>query len=97
MMQSSWLKRSFPIAAIFAFRMLGLFMLIPVFSIYGQELSGATPILIGIAIGAYGFSQGLMQMPFGILSDYYGLKRLIIIGLILFALGSLLGLALKHI
>ena len=91
MMQSSWLKRSFPIAAIFAFRMLGLFMLIPVFSIYGQELSGATPILIGIAIGAYGFSQGLMQMPFGILSDYYGRKRLIIIGLILFALGSLLG------
>lgn len=91
MMQSSWLKRSLPIAAIFAFRMLGLFMLIPVFSIYGQELSGATPILIGIAIGAYGFSQGLIQIPFGILSDYYGRKRLIIIGLILFALGSILG------
>jgi MFS family permease len=91
MMQSSWLKRSLPIAAIFAFRMLGLFMLIPIFSIYGQNLSGATPILIGIAIGAYGFSQGIMQMPFGIMSDYYGRKRLIVIGLLLFALGSILG------
>lgn len=91
MMQSSWLKQSFPIAAIFSFRMLGLFMLIPIFSIYGQELSGATPILIGIAIGAYGFSQGVMQMPFGIMSDYYGRKPLIVIGSILFALGSILG------
>ncbi len=90
-MQLSWIKITFPIAAIFAFRMLGLFMLIPVFSVYGQQLQHATPVLIGIALGSYGFSQGLMQMPFGILSDYYGRKKILFIGLTLFAIGSILG------
>jgi MFS family permease len=89
-MTGTWLKTTLPIALIFAFRMLGLFMLIPIFSIYGQNLEGSTPILIGIALGAYGFTQGLMQMPFGILSDYYGRKKLLYIGLLLFALGSLI-------
>lgn len=90
-MQLSWIKITLPIAAIFAFRMLGLFMLIPVFSIYGQQLQYATPILIGFALGSYGFSQGLMQMPFGILSDYLGRKKMLLIGLTLFAIGSLWG------
>ena len=89
-MSASWFRITLPIALIFAFRMLGLFMLIPIFSVYGQNLVGSTPILIGVALGAYGFSQGLMQMPFGILSDYYGRKPLLIIGLLLFALYLLL-------
>jgi len=91
MNSKSWFSTALPIAAIFAFRMLGLFMLIPIFSVYGQNLEHSTPILIGVALGSYGFSQGLMQMPFGILSDYYGRKKLLFIGLVLFALGSLMG------
>lgn len=90
-MPKSWLKLTLPIAAIYAFRMLGLFMLIPIFSIYGLGLKGATPIWIGIALGSYGFSQGMMQIPFGILSDYIGRKPMLVIGLILFALGSVWG------
>jgi MFS family permease len=84
-----------PIAAIFACRMLGLFMLIPVFTLYATQLQDATPVLIGLALGGYGLSQGLMQIPFGLLSDYYGRKPIITVGLLLFALGSLLG-ALTH-
>jgi len=90
-MSKSWFKITLPIALIFAFRMLGLFMLIPIFSVYGIELTHATPVLIGVALGAYGFSQGLMQMPFGILSDYFGRKTILTIGLICFALGSAWG------
>lgn len=90
-MKQTWLYSVFPIAALFSFRMLGLFMLIPVFTVYANELSGATPTLIGIALGSYGLSQGLLQMPFGLLSDRFGRKPMITLGLLLFALGSLLG------
>ena len=91
----SWFNSVIPIAAIFSFRMLGLFMLIPVFTVLGEQLTGATPTLIGVALGSYGLSQGILQMPFGLLSDRFGRKPMITIGLILFALGSLLG-ALTH-
>lgn len=87
----SWLKTIIPIATIFAFRMLGLFMLIPVFTIYANKLSGSSPVLVGIAFGAYGLSQGLLQIPFGLLSDKFGRKPLIAVGLVLFTIGSLLG------
>ena len=90
-MKQSWLSRVYPIAAIYSFRMLGLFMLIPVFSVAATSLKGATPTLIGIALGSYGLSQGLLQMPFGFLSDRFGRKKLLTIGLLLFAIGSLLG------
>ena len=90
-MKSAWITSVLPIAALFAFRMLGLFMLIPVFTIYANQLHEATPTLIGIALGSYGLSQGLLQIPFGMLSDRYGRKPIIMIGLILFACGSLLG------
>jgi MFS family permease len=94
-MSPLFLKIIAPIAAIFASRMLGLFMLIPVFTIYATHLQGATPAFIGIALGIYGLSQGLLQIPFGLLSDQYGRKTMITIGLILFAMGSLLG-AITH-
>lgn len=94
-MKTIWFKTIAPIAAIFSFRMLGLFMLIPVFSVYATSLTGATPFLIGMALGCYGLSQGLLQIPFGLLSDKYGRKPVIALGLGLFALGSLLG-ALTH-
>jgi len=94
-MKYSWSKTAFPIAALFSFRMLGLFLLIPVFTLYAAKLNGATPALIGIALGAYGLSQGILQMPFGLLSDKWGRKPIITIGLILFTLGSIIG-ALSH-
>lgn len=94
-MNYSWLNTVFPIAAIFSFRMLGLFMLIPVFTIFANHLDNATPTLMGIALGSYGLTQGILQMPFGILSDRYGRKTMITIGLLFFIMGSLLG-ALTH-
>ena len=78
------------LASVYAIRMLGLFMVMPVFVLLGGELEGATPALLGLAIGAYGLSQALLQIPFGLLSDRVGRKRMIYLGLILFAAGSLL-------
>lgn len=94
-MNNLWRQVVFPIATIFSFRLLGLFMLIPVFTLHASELTHATPVLIGIALGSYGLSQGLLQIPFGLLSDRWGRKPLITFGLLLFAIGSLLG-ALAH-
>lgn len=94
-MPHSWLKTVFPIAAIFSFRMLGLFMLIPIFTTYAMSLQHATPTLIGVALGSYGLSQGILQLPFGVFSDRFGRKSMITVGLILFAVGSLYG-ALTH-
>lgn len=90
-MTLSWRYTVLPIAVIFSFRLLGLFMLIPVFTIYAPTLLHATPFLIGLALGSYGLSQGLLQIPFGLLSDRFGRKTMITVGLALFALGSILG------
>ncbi len=76
------------LAAIFALRMLGLFMILPVFALYAEELEGVTSTQVGIAIGAYGLTQALLQLPFGILSDRIGRKPVIAGGLLIFALGS---------
>ena len=78
------------LAAIFALRMLGLFMVLPVFTLYADGYTQYTPALAGLAIGIYGLTQALFQIPFGMLSDRYGRKKLIIIGLLLFAAGSVL-------
>jgi MFS family permease len=76
------------LAAVFSVRLLGLFMIYPVFAAYARNLSGANPYLIGEALGIYGLSQGLLQIPFGLLSDRIGRKVMIVLGLLLFAIGS---------
>ncbi|QYJ82955.1 MULTISPECIES: MFS transporter [Shewanella] len=81
---------AFSLASVFGLRMMGLFMIMPVFALYGQHLEGFSPLWVGIAIGAYGLTQAILQIPMGILSDRYGRKPIILIGLALFALGSLL-------
>lgn len=81
------------LAAVFAMRMLGLFVVLPVFAIYGKELEGATPLLIGLAIGAYGLVQGILQIPFGMASDRVGRKPMIFLGLLMFAIGGLIAAA----
>ena len=78
------------LASVFAFRMLGLFMLMPVLAIYGQQLEGFSPLWIGFAIGAYGLTQAVLQIPMGWLSDKIGRKKVIIGGLCVFALGSVI-------
>lgn len=81
-------KSVLSLAMLYATRMLGLFMVLPVFVLYGAEFEGSTPALIGLAIGAYGLSQALLQIPFGALSDRYGRKVMLYIGLIIFFIGS---------
>ncbi|HZB92136.1 MAG TPA: MFS transporter [Stellaceae bacterium] len=76
------------LAAVFALRLLGLFMIYPVFAAYARRLPDATPAMIGLALGGYGLTQGLLQIPFGLLSDRIGRKTVITLGLLLFAAGS---------
>ena len=83
-------KAVFSLALILAFRMLGLFIIIPVFSPYLQGLNHSTPLLIGLTMGIYGLTQAIFQIPFGILSDYIGRKEVITAGLLIFLLGSLI-------
>ncbi len=78
------------LATLYIVRMLGLFMILPVLKTAGDEYQGSTPYLMAVALGAYGFSQALLQMPFGVLSDRFGRKPLIAIGLTLFMAGSLM-------
>jgi MFS family permease len=87
-MQRQELRAAASLAAVFSVRLLGLFMIYPVFAAYARGLDGATPYLIGEALGIYGLTQGLLQIPFGLLSDRVGRKVMIVIGLIVFAVGS---------
>jgi len=77
------------VSLIMSVRMLGLFMLFPVMSVYASDYDGSTPFLIGMAIGIYGLTQALLQIPFGYLSDRFGRKSILIIGLLIFLLGSI--------
>ncbi len=74
---------------LYGFRMLGLFMLLPVLALYAADFEHSSPTLIGLALGVYGLSQALLQIPFGMLSDRIGRKPVIYAGLVLFGLGSL--------
>jgi MFS family permease len=87
-MTSQELRAAGSLAAVFSVRLLGLFMIYPVFAAYARGLTGATPYLIGEALGIYGLTQGLLQIPFGLMSDRLGRKVMIVTGLILFGLGS---------
>ena len=89
-MQTSEIRQVLLIALIAMLRMFGLFSLLPVISIYASNLDGATPILIGLSVGAYGLTQALLQIPFGFFSDKIGRKPVIFFGLIIFIFGSLI-------
>ena len=81
-------RTALSLAAVYAVRMLGLFMILPVLPLYVSHFEEATPFLIGLAIGIYGLTQASFQIPLGLLSDRYGRKKIIIGGLLVFALGS---------
>ncbi len=81
-------RAAFSIAGIYTLRMLGLFMILPVFALYAESLGEVTPVQIGLAIGIYGLTQAVLQIPFGMLSDRFGRKPIITIGLLIFAAGS---------
>ena len=83
-------RTALSLAAVFAARMLGLFMILPILSLFAKDLANATPFLVGLTIGIYGLTQAALQIPLGLLSDRIGRKPVIIGGLVIFALGSVL-------
>ena len=88
-MTSQERSASLRLASIYGLRMLGLFLILPVFSLYAATVPGGNDqTMVGIALGIYGLTQGLLQIPFGTLSDKYGRKPIIAIGLVIFAIGS---------
>lgn len=90
-MNPTELRAGISLAGVFGLRMLGLFLILPVFAVHAPKLSGGDNLtLVGIALGAYGLSQAILQIPFGVASDRWGRKRVIYIGLLIFAAGSVL-------
>ncbi len=83
-------KTIMPLSLIISFRFLGLFIVLPVISVYALSLPGSTPTLVGIVIGGYAITQMIFQVPFGAMSDLLGRKGTIITGLLLFAIGSII-------
>jgi predicted MFS family arabinose efflux permease len=83
-------KKIAPLSAILFLRFFGLFLVLPVISIYALELEGATPFLVGIVVGGYALTQAIFQVPFGSMSDKIGRKPTLLIGLIIFLIGSLI-------
>lgn len=90
-MSPAELRATIGLAGVYGLRMFGLFIILPVFAFYAEDLPGGNDYtLIGIALGAYGLTQAILQIPFGWLSDRIGRKPVIYLGLILFAIGSLI-------
>jgi len=83
-------KTVMPLSAILSLRFFGLFLVLPVLSVYGLTLQGATPLLIGVIVGGYALTQAIFQLPFGIMSDKIGRKPTLLIGLIIFLVGSII-------
>lgn len=78
------------VGGIFALRMIGLFMIVPVFSVYGENYAHATPFLIGLAVGIYGLGQAIFQIPMSLAADKFPRKPIIFLGLVLFAVGGII-------
>jgi len=81
-------KKVFPLSAILSLRFLGLFLVLPVISIFALELEGSTPLLVGVVVGGYALTQAIFQVPFGSMSDKIGRKPTILVGLLIFLVGS---------
>jgi len=83
-------KKVLPLSAILSLRFLGLFLVLPVISIYALSLEGSTPLLVGVVVGGYALTQAIFQVPFGAMSDKIGRKPTILVGLIIFLIGSII-------
>ncbi|DAB27372.1 MAG: MFS transporter [Sulfurimonas sp. RIFOXYD12_FULL_33_39] len=83
-------KKVFPLSAILSLRFLGLFLVLPVISIYALELENSTPMLVGIVVGGYALTQAIFQVPFGAMSDKIGRKPTLLVGLLIFLAGSII-------
>src|SRR5690606_23865596 len=82
-------RASVALAGLFACRMLGLFLLLPVFAVAARDLPGGNdPARVGLALGMYGLTQAFMQIPFGLASDRWGRRPVVVAGLVLFVIGS---------
>lgn len=81
-------KQVFPLSSIVALRFFGLFIVLPVLSVYALEMKGATAFLAGVVVGGYALTQALFQVPFGLMSDKFGRKKTLLFGLIIFIIGS---------
>ncbi len=83
-------KKVFPLSAILSLRFLGLFLVLPVISIFALDLEGSTPLLVGVVVGGYALTQAIFQVPFGTMSDKIGRKPTILVGLLIFLVGSII-------
>jgi len=97
-MNPTELRAGATLAGVFGLRMLGLFLILPVFALHAPRLAGGDDLtLVGVALGAYGLSQAILQIPFGMASDRWGRKPVIYVGLVIFAAGSFLAAAASDI
>lgn len=85
------------LASVASVRLLGLFMLLPVLALYANQLKGATPFLVGLSVGAYGITQAFLQIPFGVASDRFGRRPVLLVGLAIFAFGGVVAATADHI
>ncbi|MEA1920055.1 MAG: MFS transporter [Campylobacterota bacterium] len=83
-------KKVMPLSAILSLRFLGLFLVLPVLSLYAMGMEGATPLLVGVIVGGYALTQAIFQVPFGTMSDKIGRKVTLLIGLLIFLIGSII-------